>query len=371
MALETEILTNNYGIPVDFAKNLLGFMHGDLEATIKIVEASEKDIVVIKAKFISNKKILYGALMLFFNFQTRLPEYVFSVISSNMNITKISVESGWQSNFQILLDYITEPQCNIEMSEKVEAQIVTPDNISYLSSFFLDHHNIDLLNLKRFIINELSKIIMDTGIILKMSSEQTNIFHFSSFLKTVQVGHKIQQQIKVDFITLLNIKVEPILAPLGGFGADKLEVYDEILVKVTDDREIVRFIMEYFDLTGLTPGTIYGKIVVNQKSQSALGNLIIIEFAPGIYGRFVLGEKVRIHARKNTQPARPEKKPDSIQTKELSKTINDYPEVPIKIKGDDEDQNMMGEKKMSVYTIILIMAAGLGVILIILLWLLS
>ncbi len=372
MALESEILTNNYGIPPDFARNLLGFMHSDLEAAIKIVEASEKDIIVLKAKFIANKKMFYGALMIFFNFQTRLPEYIFAVISNNANLTKVSVESGWQSNFQILLDYLTDPQCNLELSSKAESQIVTPDNINYLASFFSDHYNIDLVNLKRYLMSELSKVFTDTGIVLKISTEQTNIFHFSSFLKTVQVGYKIQQQLKVDFITLLNIRVEPILAPLGGYDVDKMEIYDELLVKINDDREIVHFIMGYFDTTNLAPGNLYGRLVFNQKSQTSQGHLLIIEFAPGIYGRFILGEKIRIQVRKNTQKIPPEKPMDIKQVEELSYLTTDYQDELSQKKEAETNNNLFeSEKKINIYAIILIIAAGLGFVLVIFLWLMS
>lgn len=372
MALESEILTNNYGIPADFARKFLGFMHGDLEAAIKIVEASEKDIIVLKAKFISNKRMYYGALMLFFNVQTKLPEYIFSVISNNANLTKISVDSAWQSSFQSMVDYLTDPQCDLDLSSKAEAQIVNTDNMNYLSSFFIDHKNFDLVNLKRYIINELSKVFMDTGIVLKMATEQTNIFHFSTFLKSVQVGYKVQQQFKIDFITLLNIKVEPVLAPLGGLDVDKMEIYDELLVKVNDDREIVNFVMAYFDNENLSPGQLYGRIVFNQKSPTTHGHLVIIEFAPGIYGRFNLGEKIRVHVRKNTRKKGEDKSIISIPAEELSYDNNDYSADLNMGKRDDSGQDLFeDEKKLSIYTVILIIAAALVFVLGIFLWLMS
>jgi len=369
MALESEILTNNYAIPSDFARKFLSFMRGDLEAAIKIVESSEKDIIVLKAKFISNKRMFYGTLLLFFNIQTKVPEYILAVISNNANLIKLNVDLGWQSIYQTMAEYITDPQCDLELSSRTEAQIVSPDNINYLASFFTDHRNFDLVNLKRYIINELSKIIMDTGIVLKMSTEQTNIFNFSTFLKNAQVGYKIQQQFKIDFITLLNIRIEPVLAPLGGLDVDKMEIYDEVLVKVNDDREIVNFIMGYFDNANLSPGNLYGRIVFNQKSPLTQGNLVIIEFAPGIYGRFTLGEKIRIHVRKNTRKKVPDKENYS---EELLNKPGVY-QNELDMVNDDVTNNFLynDEKKLSIYSIILIIAASLVFVLAIFLWLMS
>ncbi len=371
MALESEILTNNYGIPPDFAKNLIIFMQGDLEAAIKIIESSEKDIIVMKAKFISNKRMINGAFLLFFNIQTHQPEYIFFVISRNSNLTKINIENSWRSVFDIILGYLTEPECDLELSSKAEARIVTPDNINYISSFFTSKNDIDLVNLKRFVISELSKILLDTGLVLKVSSEETNIFKFSSFLKTVQVGYKIQQQLKVDFLTLINIKVEPVLAPLGGVDTEKMDIYDEVLVKINDDREIVRFIMGYFDTTQLSPGNLYGRIVYNQKAPETTSHLIILEFAPGIFGRFLLGEKIRIHVKKNTQK-RPEANPLPVNLMEQQVyNIEDYSAGLSKDNDQLQQLQEEGEKKLSVYTIILIIAAGMAFVMAIFLWLLS
>ena len=61
MALEAEILSNNYGLPIEFGRSFIQFTKGDLEAAIKIIEASEKDMIVLKGKFISGKKMSNGA----------------------------------------------------------------------------------------------------------------------------------------------------------------------------------------------------------------------------------------------------------------------------------------------------------------------
>jgi hypothetical protein len=371
MPLESEILTNNYGIPPDFSKNLISFMKGDLEAAIKIIEASEKDIIILKSKFISNKRMSHGAFLIFFNFQTHQPEYVFFVISKNPNLTKLNIDNSWRSIFDIMLGYMTESECDLELSSKAESQFINRDNVNYLSSFFSSQKSIDLVNLKRFIINELSKILLDSSLILKLTSEETNIFKFSSFLKTVQVGLKIQQRLKVDFLTLINIKIEPILAPLGGLDVDKIDIYDELLVKVTDEREIVRFIMGYFDTSQLAPGNLYGKVVYNMKAPDIPSHLIIIEFAPGIFGRFLLGEKIRILVKKNIQK-KPEDHPLPVNLQELQVyNIENYSGNPTTEDIQMAQMEDYGERNLSVYTVILIIAAGLAFVMAIFLWLLS
>ncbi len=371
MALEAEILINNYGIPQDFARDLLNFTKTDLEAAIKIIESSEKDIVVLKAKFISNKKMYSGAFLLFFNFQTRIPEYMFCVVSNNPSLTKIKIENSWGDIFSIMLEYLTEPESDVEMASKSESQILSADNANYLATFFTDTHTIDLVNIKRFILSELSKVFADSGIILKMINEQTNIFHFTTFLKATRVGMKVQSQLKMNLITLLNIKVEPVLAPLGGVDLEKMEIYDELLVKIVDSREIVNFILGFIDTSALSPGTLYGRIVYNQKAPNLMSNLVIIEFAPGIYGRFMIGEKIRVQVKKHQHRKGETAVPQNPVPEQPGYHIEDY--LGQSLTNQDQLANDAADrgKKVSVYSIILIIAASLAFVLLIFLWLIS
>lgn len=369
MALESEVLVNNYGLPHEFAQNFLRVTKGDLEAAIRIIEAAEKDIFVLKAKFISNKRMSHGGIVLFYNFQTNISEYILAVVSSDAMLAKIRVENPWQEFYQDLEKYMMADEAEADYSSKIENEILYQDNASYISSFFIDQSEVDLVNIKRFLLSEISKIMLDTGIVLKVISETTDIFRFKNFIKTVKLGLKAKTQASMDWIVLLNIKVEPVLAPIGGQDIDKSSPGDEILVKINDNREIVQFVVGLLQ-TDTTPGTLYGRLVYNQKDRLSQNNLVILEFGAGIFGRFLIGEKIRVQVReKKADIPIPSKTDDAGKKVPVSTS---FPEIvdptrkePVENNSRKTEENE--PKKPNYYPFILIGAVVLVIVFLIIL----
>ncbi len=311
MALEAEILENNYGLPADFARSFIQFTKGDIESAIRVIESSEKDMVVLKMKFISSKKMINGALMLFYNFQTGMPEYAFAVVTGDQNLSRIRIENPWRDVEAELQRHLSGADSDPEFASKIEARVLYSDNLSYLSSFFLDKTTVDLTNIKRFILNEISKVLMDTGIILKLVSEEIDVFRFRSFLTGIKHGLKVAVKNRTDFITLLNLRIEPLLAPLGGTDIEKVRLGDDILVRIADAREIVPFALSFVDPARIVENNYYGKMVMKSSSPGSDNTMVIVEFGPGIYGKFIIGGKIRLQIREQQggQPAPAQKEP--------------------------------------------------------------
>jgi hypothetical protein len=301
MALEAEILENNYGLPADFAKRFVQFTKGDIEAAISIIEASEKDMTVLKMKFISSKKMVNGAILLFYNFQTNSPEYIFAVVSGDSNLSRIKIENGWKEVYAELEKYMVGSDSDPEYASKIESRILYSENLSYISGFFLDKSTVDLTNIKRFILSEISKVLLDTGIILKLVSEEIDIFRFRNFLAVTKMGLKVVTKNKMEWLTLLNIRIEPVLAPLGGTDIEKTQLGDEVLVKIADNRDIVPFILSFVDPNLFVESSLYGRLVHRNTSQGTENNMVIVEFGPGIYGKFIIGGKIRVQVREKQQ----------------------------------------------------------------------
>jgi hypothetical protein len=297
MALEAEILENNYGLPADFAKRFVQFTKGDIEAAIRIIEASEKDMTVLKMKFISSKKMVNGAILLFYNFQTNSPEYIFAVVSGDSNLSRIKIENGWKEVYAELEKYMIGADSDPEYASKIESRILYSENLSYISGFFLDKSTVDLTNIKRFILSEISKVLLDTGIILKLVSEEIDIFRFRNFLNSTKMGLRVVSKNKMDWLTLLNIRIEPILAPLGGIDIERTQLGDDVLVRIADNREIVPYIISFIDPSLFVENSLYGRLVHRTTSQGTENNMVIVEFGPGIYGKFIIGGKIRVQVR--------------------------------------------------------------------------
>lgn len=359
MGLESEILVTNYGLTQDFASRLIAFVSGDVETAIRIIEASEKDIGVFKIKFISSRKMANGSAMLAYNFQIQQPEFLFTVVSSDPNLSKIHLENPWNQMYEEMLQYLSGIQSDPDSSSRIEKQILSGENINYINSYVADRSNIDFVNLKRFLLSEISRIMMDTGVVLKVVLEDTDIFHFQNFLNNTKIGIKIENKNKISQMVILTLRIEPILSPLGGKDIEKIQPGDEILVKVSDTREIVPSIIKLLDRGG-DNNYAYGKVIYSLRSEETQNTMALLEFGPGIFGRFTIGGSVRLQTR---EPKEVEKGNNQFQTQNIPDRFMDVNE-----KKDDrmEQSNDGGKRKKFNITLIIVLAGVLAVLLFIL-----
>lgn len=322
MSLESDILVNNYGIPKDFAEKLVHFSQGDVEGAIRILEASEKDVVVLKGKFISSKAIRYGAFVLFFNFQTQIPEYFYCAVSSEANISKIRLELDWREFIAEMMGFMQGREADFDIASRIEGEVLSSSNIGYISNFFLDRSNIDFVNLKRFLISTISRITMDESIVLKFVQAGADVFKFRTLLSELKEGLKVRPKTNPDLIMLVNLNIEPILAPIGGKDIESISPGEDVLVKFTDDREISGYVAEILKSSdpGLsTADGFYGRVLQNTKNSETSSNRLTLEFGPGICGSFRVGSKVRVQAKHQNKPqAQPQSQPENPQQQKKS-----------------------------------------------------
>lgn len=330
MTKEAEILSNNYQIPVDFAQRLLNFTRNDLEQAIKILEACEKNVAIIKGKFLSSKKLFNGAFLFTYNFELRELNYFFIVVSNDASITRINIEQKWRDFYSDLFTFANSNSANMQVSNELERVLLSPDNIRYLLSFFVDVNNIDQVNLKRFLLSEIAKVLMDSAVAVKISIENTDIFSLQNFLKENPSGTKFDKRDKKDFYIIINLNVEPVLAPIGGVESGTLEFGDEILVKLKDEREIVQFLLGFINPDSFQGGAIYGSLFSKQLDPLTGNYLVRLEFGPGIFGSFLIGEKVRLQVRK---------KGSTIASSQSSTSTKPKNEKEVIVKPPEEKQN--------------------------------
>jgi len=301
MGVEAEILVNNYGISPEFAQNLLDFFGGDVDKVIQVMESSDKEITIIKGKFLASRRNLYGAYVLFYNHQTLAPEYVFVICSTDMNLSRVRIEDPWPAYIESLRVYQTAQESDPEIASRIEAQILSRDNLPVLTGYLSDKTSPDLINLKRFFTNEINRIIYDANVLVKFVLEEADIFRTRAFLSTSHDGLKAISNNPSNLV-LMNLKVEPILSPLGGKDAESLSSMDEIYVRVLDDRPVVPDLIERLRPPEVVAtNTVVGKIVENQLMPESENRRITLLFGPGIFGSFIIGGKVRIQTRSETQ----------------------------------------------------------------------
>ncbi len=372
MTQEAMILVNNYNLPAEFAEDFIKFTKNDIEAAIKIIESSDKDMIVLKGKFISSKKATNGVFLFFYNMQTNQPEYMFAIVSTNPNLSRIRMENSWKDLYGELTSYVTSEESRPDLSAKIETQVMQSENLQYLSSFFIDKSTIDMVNLKRYFLSEISLVLMDTGIILKLIFENIDLFRFKGFVKSTNLGFKVTSNTYFDWLILLNIGIEPVLAPLGGEDIEKVKLFDEILVKIIDHRDIVQFVTNLIDPN--SKDVLYGKVVNSQKSPNTENNIVILQFGVGIFGKFIIGGKIRVQVKENTDkkteapPIEPINRPQYIE-KKIEPIISLISEQETQKTTSENEEKAIPAKKINLYAILLTSAAFLTIVLLLVLWL--
>ena len=313
MAVESQILINNYGVNEEFATTLLNFTKNDVEGSIRILEAAERDVFVLKAKFISSRKMVYGAVVLFYNFQFNIPQYVFCSMSSDINLSRIRIDGDWRDFITEITRFMEGKEAEFELASRIESEILSPENIAYITAAFADRSNIDQVNLKRFLLNSLSKVLLDNQIVFKLTMAELDVFKFNNYFNNTSIGLKIVPKQGIKDIMLVNLKIDPVLAPIGRLDIEKTHIGDEIMVKIMDDRDVSRYIGELIgarDESGI-PRPVFGRVANNQKSPETGNNLLNLQFGPGIFGSFVIGSKVRVEIKDRDN--RPEAPPQGGQ----------------------------------------------------------
>ncbi len=302
MAVEFHILMNNYGISEEFAKRLLDFTRNDLEGAIQILESSEQDVYAVQMKFLSSKKMAYGAILLFYNLQNHVPEFIYAAVSGDSRLSKLNIDLPWNEYLAEMSGFMMQDGADFDTASRIENEILHPDNIKYIIQFFYDKNNPDVVNFKRFILSHLSKVMLDTAIVLKVQTSPIDVFKYKNTLSQFKSGLKIVPKEGKDLTMLINMHIEPVLAPIGGTDIDKMNIGDEILVKIADERDVVTYLgqlLDFVDDAGLNKA-LYGKVVKHVHNAESQNHMVTLEFGPGIYGTFSVGQKVRVQSRVRT-----------------------------------------------------------------------
>lgn len=336
MAVESHILMNNYGVSEEFAQQLLQFTRNDLEGAIRILESSEQDIYAVKMKFLSSKKMAYGAIILFYNTQNHVAEYIYAAVSPDSRLSKISMEIPWNEFIAEMSGYMMQDGADFDTASRVENEILHPENVRFISQFFHEKGNPDLVNLKRFILSHLSKVMLDTAIVLKVHTDTVDVFKYRNTVEQFKSGLRIVPKDGKDLTMLINMHIEPVLAPIGGTDIDKMNKGDEVLVKVTDDRDVVVYLgqlLDFVDDAGLNKA-VYGRIVKHLHNSESQNHMVTLEFGPGVYGTFSVGNKVRVQSRTaapsgtaSTAPTLAPSPLDDIEPATDTGILNDLPSL--------------------------------------------
>ncbi len=301
-------LVKETGCDKAFAKLLLIFTGGDKEAAKKIINSIEKDIVAIKGVSSCGLLNKYIDFVVFYNIKKQCIEKAIVVTSNNSVITNINVEDS----FIDFIGNIKKFKSDFEEDSSINDSLIDYFYSSFALNIFKSIFSLKFIETNKFnhsdLIKDLSSIVenvtADSNIVLKADVELIDIFMMNKHLDGNNDFESFEVNVKPDEddlnnnedeLELVMLECEPSYSPISGITVNDLNKGDTVRVKIVDDRKIglsIRQLMNGEDEDGeIKP--VESKVLNIEKLDEDLV-MLILDFGPGIHGKLVCGNDVKI-----------------------------------------------------------------------------
>lgn len=300
-------LVHETGCDRTFGGMLLRFTGGDVDGAVQIMRSVEKDIFVLKGKFIGQTSKYYGSFIIVFN--TRLKSYHFidmAAVKGDKSGIEFDFTKKWREYFDDIVYY-------------KKRNIIDGDKCNRFITFLNTQKNIDMLELKlhskrenyeeelnTFLTDILINSIGDVNVVLKLKMELTDVFELNKgidnealFIDENNSSVKEEHTGESEGKEILYLKIEPEISPVTGISISELEKGDLIAVKISDHRPVAEYIGTLLKARDEKTGesvSIYASLHDIEVVEH--GVFLTVEFGPGIYGRSYFGEDVKVNIKK-------------------------------------------------------------------------
>jgi len=327
------MLVQETGCDHEIASMLLRFTDGDLDGARRILKSVSKDVFIIKAKFVAETSGEFGAFMFCYDEKEKGVKRLISVITDTRDIGKIDVETGWRDFEEELYRYLKSTFIDSLRVEQFEKSIYSKDFLKKIGTMFKSGKPLKKETMHGVLIRELYNIFPDTNIAIKFEMEVTDAFELNKALKEQEEVAEVEeienkelkgreeekkQRGKGKDQSLVVMKVDPVLSPVGGTEIRFLEFGDEIQVRITDEREIAEYLA---DLIG---GRVLGeripvvaKVVEVQELDEGYAS-VLTQFGPGIMGLFRALADVKVASVANMEEGQ---LPGGMRNREITPVI--------------------------------------------------
>lgn len=324
-------LVSETGCDEQLAKLLLIFTGGDIEASKKIINSIDKDIFIIKGKFVCNNILKFGIFLVFYNKKSGKIERSEFFISNNKNILNININSRWNEiieNTKEIIQNISEDESEEEINNHFRDELSKVEFVDFLEKVSKNYDKNKNLLIKAFS-NIVSNLTADVNISVKVEKEEIDIFEFGKGIKDLDELNKIENEYDEDKeneseihsdtkigseYQLITLECEPQYAPINGFSISNFLPGDSIKVKIIDDSDIGNYIAKL--LHGIDEDgnkvPLSATITNIEKLDEELLK-IMVEFGPGIYGKLIVGNDVKVEGEYQYNEEREKKKKSSKQ----------------------------------------------------------
>lgn len=310
-------LQKETGCDVSLAKLLLKFTGGDVEGAASIVKSVEKNIFIIRLKFIAQSAKIYGTITFQMSTKTKLIDKFYCVTKvEDKSAIEFDFEKKWDITQEEVAGYYQRNIVDIDFYNKIANAFNNPRVIQFLESKFVTKKDIDENSIKNFFTDILINLTGDVSVALKIKIDKTDVFEVNKGNpKDFEIDDNNESQKKEDSKKekeqeqILMLKVDLDLAPVDGVQISDLQIGDLLGVKITDERPISEYISRLLNSKDPVTNenlTLFAELKDIKVSESGIG--IKVEFGPGIYGSAHYGEDVKVRVSDKYQLLSGEKK---------------------------------------------------------------
>ncbi len=317
MSEQVNQLMRDTGADRNTAEMILKFTGGDIEGARKIFEAMPKEYLVLKIRYMGHKTHNYGAILFVANIKKKVIEEVEVVVSSKSEFSDIDTNLKFEEFKSKIKEIIKIGDINLVMIDRLR-EYINSEEIREAIFKNITADGVANLNDLRIIFAELLfKVLTEPNAAIKMDEEQLNAFRYlkneSFSLSDIGTSEEKKDErkyygeesrkkepekkegIEVRTISLVLLKIEPVLSPVKGIPITELRPGDEVIVRIIDDRDIGDY------LAGLLGGKegeerVPLSAVVKEvgKSDETDSIMLLVEFGPGIGGRCYVPPEIKV-----------------------------------------------------------------------------
>ncbi len=298
------------------ARELLELAKGDVNQVHKFTPLVLKHIFYLFGKVNSRSQEPLSGIFLFIangeKGERLLLDAIFSTheeVSQNVdlkNITPLVIKKE--------IDYM---RAKIDLSGDSNAN----KNYSLLSDFLSSPSNIHKIynltkegnwnTIKQMLESAFSKW-NNFPISIDLRAEYSTQFSYENFRKEVLPTANEKEGEREKEKSTLWLKCVPVVDPIAGKTIRELSTGSTIMVKINDDREFSKFIVDALKSIRMVRDNEVSAVIVNAESTQANNFLISVELARGIFGKLVVAEGVKIAVGEEPEIQKKKESPSSL-----------------------------------------------------------
>ncbi|MBN1897944.1 MAG: DUF4899 domain-containing protein [Spirochaetes bacterium] len=302
-------LVMDTGADKQTAEMILKFTGGDLEGAKKIFDSMPKDYLVLKMRYMGHKTHHYGVILIIMNIKNSEIEEMEVTVGKDMKASEIDTNLPYETFKDQLREYIRTGNVNLILIDRLKEGILTPEFKVGLFKDVSSEGVINLNNLKIQFSELFFKVFTEPNAAIKATQERIDVFRYAKKKgtaaqeeeekkepeKTKEEEIKKREELEIRSISLVLLKIEPILSPVKGVPVGDLQVGDEIMVRIIDERDIGDYLAKLLNgKEGENRIPISATVKEIERSADTENVMILVQFGPGIAGRCFVPPEIKI-----------------------------------------------------------------------------